>query len=341
MIYRSRAPLRLGLGGGGTDIPSYALEYEGVVLNATIDMYVYCTLTLQDPEQNIVFHAQDREEYVSLPLSNNCESESLPLHAITYNYMINVYNKGIPIPLVVETRSEVAAGSGLGSSSALVVAMIQVFVEYLNLPLDRYDIAQVAIQIERVEATQEGGLQDQYAATFGGVNFMHFLKDEAVISPLVLDPDVLVELEYRTLLYYTGVSRDSTAIIKEQSSNVSSDHNQALDAMHRLKAIAYEMKEALLKGDIDKFAQILRESWLIKKQTADRITNASIESIIQAAFAHGAQAAKISGAGGGGFLMLIVQENKRDDLARILEGLGGELRRWHFTSKGAQSWSTK
>ncbi|MDR0876744.1 MAG: dehydrogenase, partial [Treponema sp.] len=187
MIIRSKAPLRLGLAGGGTDIATYYNIYGGNVLNATIDMYAYCIL---EPADNgkIVFRANDlekTEEYKAesvLPVSN-----ALQLHTGIYNRIIADYNSGKPLSFVMTTYSDAPAGSGLGSSSTMVVAIIKAYTEWLNLPLGEYDIASLAYKIEREDLGLAGGKQDQYAATFGGFNFMEFYQDEKVIvNPLRL-----------------------------------------------------------------------------------------------------------------------------------------------------------
>lgn len=236
MIIRARAPLRLGLAGGGTDVSPYCDEYGGYVLNATIDRYAYAVIkTLNEPVVRFVATDQQTEKVTAVdePLLLNGK---LDLHKAVYKHMIQHYNKGKPIPMELSTFCDAPAGSGLGSSSTLVVVMIRAFTELLNLSLDDYAIAHLAFKIERVDCGLQGGRQDQYSATFGGFNFMEFYADErAVINPLRIKNWIICELEASLLLFYTGVSRESAKIIADQSSNVESRVIGAVEAMHGIK----------------------------------------------------------------------------------------------------------
>ncbi|WP_425374381.1 hypothetical protein [Lichenihabitans psoromatis] len=339
MIVRARAPLRLGLAGGGTDVSPYCDLHSGAVMNATISRYVYATLELTYTDQILI-------ESHDLGLSLNYPTTELPpldgrldLVKAVYNRIMRDYMKGRALPFRIVTHSEAPAGSGLGSSSTLVVAVLQAFVEYFGLPLGEYDVAHLAFEIERVDLGQHGGRQDQYAATFGGFNFMEFRANDAVIvNPLRIKREVINELESRTILSYTGVSRESANIIDEQSSNVRAGVTRSVEAMHKLKLSAVAMKEALLKGDLNLLAETLREGWTSKRNMAAGISNDHIEDALKTAIAAGAEAGKISGAGGGGFMMFLVSLERKRELITALEQKGFRTERCHFTAEGATAW---
>jgi D-glycero-alpha-D-manno-heptose-7-phosphate kinase len=339
MLIRARAPLRLGLAGGGTDIASYASVHGGLVLNATIDRYAYAVIrTLDEPAVRLV--ATDKQVAESAALAPRLAlSSGLDLHRAVYNEIVRTYNGGRAIALELSTFCDAPAGSGLGSSSTLVVAMVKAFVELLNLPLDDYTIARIAYQVERVDCGLQGGHQDQYSATFGGFNFMEFYADgHVVINPLRVKNWIICELEACLVLYYTGVSRESARIIADQVSGIEANAAQALEAMHGLKREAITMKECLLRGDFAGLVESMRAGWESKKRSARTVSNTSIDEIYAAALAAGALAGKVSGAGGGGFMMFFVPPDRRMDVIRTLERFGGEVSNCHFTKQGTQAW---
>jgi len=339
MIIRARAPLRLGLAGGGTDVAPYCDIYGGYVLNATIDRYAYAVIKILDePVVRFVATDQQTEEVKAIaePLVLN---GNLDLHKAVYNHMTRHYNSGKPIPLELSTFCDAPAGSGLGASSTLVVVMIRAFAELLNLPLDDYTIANLAFKIERVDCGLQGGRQDQYSATFGGFNFMEFYADNrAVINPLRVKSWIMCELEASLLLFYTGVSRESAKIIADQSSNVESGLADAVKAMHGIKNEALVMKECLLKGDFGGIVASMREGWESKKRSAKTVSNLHIDEIYSAAINAGASAGKVSGAGGGGFMMFFVPPEKRMSVVRVLGDFKGQVSNCHFTKHGTQAW---
>jgi D-glycero-alpha-D-manno-heptose-7-phosphate kinase len=339
MIIRARAPLRLGLAGGGTDVAPYCDIYGGYVLNATIDRYAYAVIKTLD-EPFVRFVATDQQSEKSLAIAEPLELNGrLDLHKAVYNHMVKHYNSGKPIPLELSTFCDAPAGSGLGSSSTLVVVMIRAFAELLNLPLDDYTIARLAFNIERVECGLQGGRQDQYSATFGGFNFMEFYANErAVINPLRIKNWIICELEASLLLFYTGVSRESAKIIADQSANVKDGTTDAIDAMHGIKREALVMKECLLRGDFDGIVDSMQQGWNNKKNSAKTVSNPHIDEIYNAAINAGALSGKVSGAGGGGFMMFFVPPEKRMDVVRALGNFMGQVSNCHFTKYGTQAW---
>lgn len=339
MLIRARAPLRLGLAGGGTDVSPYCDMYGSYVLNATIDRYAYAILKPLN-EAVVRFVSTDQQVIDECPSVSVMPLDGrLNLHKAVYNYMVQQYSGGRPIAMELSTFIDAPIGSGLGSSSTLVVAMIKAFVELLNLPLDDYSIAQLAFRIERVDCGLQGGRQDQYSATFGGFNFMEFYeKDRAVINPLRIKNWIVCELEASLVLYFTGVSRESAHIIADQSSNVKSGAVDALEAMHGIKREALVMKECLLRGDFSGLVESMRLGWESKKRSAKTVSNQHIDGIYDAAIQAGALAGKVSGAGGGGFMWFFVPTEKRMNVIRTLNGFGGQVSNCHFAKDGTQAW---
>ncbi len=341
MLIRSRAPLRLGLAGGGTDVSPYCDQFGGAILNATIDYYAYATLEPLD-SSGVEFVSADlrqRAVYEAAPVLEN--DGCLDLFKAVYNHVVREFNGGAPLSLRISTHVDVPSGSGLGSSSTLVVAMLAAFAEWLRVPLGDYELAHTAYVIERDEARLKGGKQDQYAAAFGGFNFMEFGRNgQVLVNPLRIKDWVISELEASLLLYFTGESRASAEIIEEQSRNVRDGNAAAVEAMHAIKEEAFRMKECLLRGDLRRLHEVLRSSWESKKRMASQISNQKIESIYRCALDAGAQCARISGAGGGGFMMFLTDPVQKDAVEAALraEHQTGAAYRCHFTEIGATAW---
>lgn len=339
MIVRSRAPLRLGLAGGGTDVSPFSDEHGGFVMNVTIDKFAHATLD-PSPSGKIEFHAQDAQSVQALdPAEVDLAPGPEQLMRGVYLHIADNMLGGQRPALRVRARSDAPPGSGLGSSSTMVVALVAAFAEYFGLALGEYEIAQLAYDIERKNLHLSGGKQDQYAAAFGGFNFMEFYaEDRVIVNPLRIRDWVWAELEASLVLYFTGVSRSSAKIIDEQVRNAKAGHGDSLDAMFRLKVEATQMKEALLRGDLPRFAAVMQSGWEAKKLMASSISNSAIDELEALAFANGAHAAKVSGAGGGGFMMFICNPAERVRLVRALSGAGGTVYDAHFTPYGATSW---
>lgn len=341
MIIRSKAPLRLGLAGGGTDVSPYSDIYGGAILNATISLYANASLEPLD-NGKIEFVALDRDEKITFDAKEILEvGKMLPLHIGVYNRIVKDFAKK-PMSFRLSTFVDAPAGSGLGTSSTLMVAILGAFVEYLNLPLGEYDIANLAYDIERVDLGMSGGKQDQYAATFGGVNFMEFLKDDRVIvNPLRIKQDYLNELSNNLVLYYTETSRFSSDIINEQSKSVKDKNTTAIEAMHKLKEQAVMMKRTLAVGNINKIGEILDFGWQHKKQMAKGISSPEIDNLYRSAIAAGATGGKISGAGGGGFMIFYCPRNTKYDVIEALSKFGGSVHPYIFINEGLSTWTTK
>lgn len=338
MIIRSRAPLRLGLAGGGTDVSPYCDDHGGAVLNVTIDLYAY---TVIEPAEDgrVCFAASDIEHGYEGPADAVELGAPLLLHRAVYRRIVADFNDGRPLPCRITTFCDAPPGSGLGTSSTMVVSLVKAFVEWLKLPLGEYEIAHLAFEIERIDAGLGGGRQDQYAATFGGVNFMEFLAgDRVIVNPLRVKNWIISEMETCLVLFNTGVSRASASIIKEQTDNLTSHSGTTLEAMHAIKADAFQMKESLLRGDFDRLANCMRESWEAKKRLAGSVSNSRIDAVLEVAMAAGARAGKVSGAGGGGFITFLVSPPRRMDVIRALRREEGTVMTCHFTRHGTEGW---
>ena len=339
MIIRSKAPLRIGLAGGGTDVSPYSDIYGGAILNATIDLYAYASLEpLNNGQIEFVMDGSDKI------LKLNAESE-LAMHE-GFELFIGVYNRVIkqfnlqPLSFRLTSFIEAPQGSGLGTSSTIVVSLLGAFVEWLKLPLGKYDIAHLAYDIERVDLKMSGGKQDQYAATFGGFNFLEFYaNDRVIVNPLQLKSKIINELELSLLLYFTSTQRLSAGIINEQVKNVNEKNTKSIDAMHNLKEQAHQMKDALLREELSKFGEILHFGWQNKKQMANSISNSFIDNIYQKALENGATGGKISGAGGGGFMFFYCPAVTKNKVSRAIQSMGGNCQPFKFTQQGLITWT--
>lgn len=338
-IYRAKAPLRLGLAGGGTDVSPYSDKYGGATLNATISMFAYASIRPLN-EKKIILNSIDGKQRIKYSLEKTLKFDgNLDLLKGVYNRIVRDYTRK-PLAFELSTYVDAPPGSGLGTSSTLAVAILGAFEEWLKLTLGEYDMAHLAFEIERKDLNMAGGKQDQYAATFGGFNFIEFYdNDKVIVNPLRIKQEYLSELEFNILLYYTGTSRFSSSIIESQSLNVSQHKGKPIEAMHKLKEQAVLMKEAVLKGKLNEIGPLLDYGWKYKKQTAKEISNPLIDETYDAALKAGATGGKISGAGGGGFMMFYCPKNSRYAVIETLKKFGGEFRRFQFAKTGLKNWT--
>lgn len=342
MIFRSKAPFRLGLAGGGTDVSPYSDLYGGCILNATINLYAYANIEPRNDNKIVFRIPQTNEEYI---YDSVCElsitNDKTDLMKGIYNRVVKDFvNKSLSFTLTCAL--EVPFGSGLGTSSTLAVAILGAYAEWLTLPLGDYDLAYLAYLIERIDLKQAGGKQDQYAAAFGGFNFMEFYaNDKVIVNPLRIHNEVMNELSNNLLLYYTNSSRNSGNIIELQQKNVKAKKEKSIEAMHQIKNQAYELKEAILKYNLNQIGEILHKGWTYKRDMADGISTPFFEELYETAYNAGATGGKISGAGGGGFVFFYCPGNTKFEVIKALENLGGKIQRYNFTKKGLETWHTK
>lgn len=288
-------------------------------------------------DNQVVFEAADLD--VSEIYQGPGTKSELVLHQAVYERMIAQFNDGVRVPVTIRSTVDAPAGSGLGSSSALAVALVDGLRVVLGAPLGQYDVAHLAWEIERQDAGLSGGRQDQYAAAFGGVNFIEFLSnDRVIVNPLRVSEAIYNELESSIVVCFSGRSRQSAAIIDRQTSGLQSGSAATLAAMHQLKADALAMKQALLVGDIDLMAEILAQSWKAKQATAAGVSTDVIDRLFETAMSKGALAGKVSGAGGGGFAFFLVHPEHRFQLIEALNAAGGQASPAKFTSHGSEVW---
>jgi D-glycero-alpha-D-manno-heptose-7-phosphate kinase len=338
VIYRARAPLRISFAGGGSDLSPYVTEHGGLVLSTTINRYARATLRICE-EQVIRVRSLDYGTSLDLdlheppPFDGNLDLVKGCLRRLNPTHRLD---QGLELFL----DTEAPPGSGLGASSALVVATIGALAEWRQLRLNRYEVARLAWEIERKDVGVPGGLQDQYAASFGGVNLMEFRSEtDVVVNPLRVEPRVLSELEYNMLLVYTGATRVSATIINSQIAGLSEKRAQVTDAMDEMKRLTLKAKDALLTGRLDDFARILHEEWLAKKRTSESVSTPRIEDLYEEARRLGVVGGKVSGAGGGGFMFLYCPFDRKPDVREALTELGCEVMPVAFAAHGMESWA--
>lgn len=342
MHIRSRAPLRIGLAGGGTDLESYFQQHGGAVLNLAINRYAFTDLKTGS-EACFQAVAADLGQCLRLAPGETMDLKSckLPLHLAVYRHFVQSFNGGEPVPVVMTTYCDAPVGSGLGSSSTLVVSMVKAWNEFFNAGLDEYAIAETAYMIERQHCGFAGGKQDQYSAAFGGINFIEFQGSGVVVHPLRIKHWFRCELEASLLLHHAGTSRESARIIDDQSRSIASDQER-LEQMHAMKACAYAMKNALLRHNSKGICEGLNAGWRAKQRTSRLISNAAIAERIALAEAHGAQACKVSGAGGGGFILFYASPPDAIVLRnRLIETYGSDTFFVSVSEQASEAWVLK
>ncbi len=334
MVIRSKAPLRISFGGGGTDVSPYPEEQGGATISATIDKYAYCTL-IERHDEHIKVKSLDYD--ITANYQTNCKLQydgKLDLVKAAINAM--EISEGFDLFL----HADAPAGSGLGTSSTMTVALVGSIQDWLKRPLTDYEIAELAHHIEREEAGIKGGRQDQYAATFGGFNFIEYFGDRTVVNPLRIKRDVLNELEYRLMLCYTGKTRLSAGIIVDQVDGYVQKRKEVVDALDETKKLAFAIKNTLLLGKLDEFGSLLDEGWKEKKRLSAKVSNPQVDEMYEKAKKIGAIGGKLLGAGGGGYLLLFCEFDKWHIVAEALEKMGGTIMKFAFEYRGLQTWKT-
>mgnify|MGYP000220728521 FL=1 len=331
MVIRGRAPLRVSFGGGGTDVEPFCVNQGGAIIGSTINKYAYCSIVPREDEE-IIVHSLDFDMTVKYNTRENYVYDG-KLDLVKAALKSMEIRQGCEVYL----QCDAPPGSGLGTSSTVMVAMLAAMARWKGVEMDAYQLADLAYQVEREDLKIAGGYQDQYAATFGGFNFIEFHgRNNVVVNPLRIKKDIIHELQYNLLLCYTGNIHVSANIIKDQVQNY--EKKDAFDAMCEVKALAYALKDELLKGNLHNFGKLLNYGWESKKRMSSKITNPQVDALYNEAMAAGALGGKLLGAGGGGYLLMYCPYNLRHKVAARLEAAGGQLTDWVFELRGAQSW---
>ena len=332
--FRARAPLRLSFCGGGTDVSPYPEEHGGVVLSATINQYAYASLRPR-PDSRLTLASLDYDVVARYdhPLRLRFDGNLDLIKAVVKALKVR---RGADLWV----HSDAPPGSGLGSSSTLVVALIALIAAWQKRSVSGYEIAELAYRIERVDLGLSGGRQDQYAAAFGGFNFIEFHRDDTVVNPLRIRPDILNELEYRLLLCYMGQTRRSALIIDRQTKSYRAGRKPVVQALDRLKQETSEMKKALLLGRVDEFGELLHQAWENKKRLDSGISNPRVDRLYRLARREGAIGGKMPGAGGGGYFLLLTRFDRKHRVAAALEKHGGQVVPFQFERRGVLAWSS-
>jgi D-glycero-alpha-D-manno-heptose-7-phosphate kinase len=336
VIWRSRAPLRLGFAGGGTDVAPYPEERGGAVLNAAISRYA-CVSLEESTGRDAEIVSLDYGLRLSVSIEDSIMLDGqLDLVKGVINRFRGTY--GLDHGFRLTLRNDAPPGSGLGSSSSMAVALVQAFADWMRVPLGITEVAELALGIERDDVGIMGGKQDQYAAAYGGVNFLEFSGSRTVVNPLRVGRNAMNELESGIILGYLGLTRQSAQVIEAQMANYREGRAETIEALDHIKELAYACKNALLCGTLEEFGRLVHEEWQQKRRLASGITNEAIDRVYGHALDAGAWGGKISGAGGGGFMFFIVDPDRRPSVVRALQGDGVVSEPFSFTDHGVEGW---
>ena len=325
----ARAPMRISFGGGGTDLEAYYARYGGLVISTAINKYFYAVITTDESDDLQVISADYRSLFRHSPYNDLFWNGDLALpKAILHHF-------GIRRGINLFVASEVPPGTGLGSSSAAAVTMVRAISTLVEQPMTKQQVAELASYIEIGKMGMPIGKQDQYASAFGGFNKITFTNEGVTVEPVKIAPDVRKTLERRLMLFFTGSSRESTSILKHQRKSTQEQDGPVLQALHNIKQVAVDVQSCLERGNLDEFARLLHYSWQEKRRLAPGLSTGFIDECYSIALEHGASAGKITGAGGGGFLLIYCHEPAQEAVTNALEERGLKRMNFRFDQQGA------
>lgn len=329
----TKAPLRISFAGGGTDIKEYFINRNGAVINATINKYCYCKIS-DNRSGNVVFSALDKN--ISELYQNN-NSSSLILHQNCYEYFKLNYNNNKKFNINIDTFVDAPEGSGLGTSSSIVLAIISSLLSYFNKSLKKNELIDLAYYIERDLCNIKGGVQDFYACTYGGVNLFKFTKKNIKIKKIKFSEKFQIKFDSSFMIAYLGQSRSSSKIIDNQLKNMNKQ-NYLKNMSLTLRGVD-KIYNAIGNSDFEKFNQIIKQLWEIKKEFSRKISSKSINVLITKLYKLGAYSVKISGAGGGGYFFLFCSINNRKKIINFLKKKGIVIENVYITNESIKTWS--
>lgn len=327
-----RTPVRISFGGGGTDLPAYYQKFGGAVLSSAINKHFYTILQKRSDGKVQVISSDLRvvETWEDIARMGVKGSElEIPLSVMK--------ELGCAVSLNLFLASEIPPGTGLGSSASVCVNVLKTLTTYLGVPMSKYELAERAFHIARNTLGKPIGKQDEYAASFGGINFIQFHTDESVtVEPIDLEPELVRELQSNLMLFFTGAAHHSWTILKEQEQSTNTKSGMTVESLHHIRELADTMRAALKSGNLDQFAELLHKGWEAKKRVSDRISTSRIDDMYEVARANGALGGKITGAGGGGFLLLYCPQAAQAAVRERLTASGAREMGFEFDSQGAQ-----
>ncbi len=343
MIIKSKAPLRIGLSGGGTDIENFSVKYGGLVINSAINLYVH-TVIEEKRNKKIIFESLDLGKKIILKSDLILDIDGkFDIYKSIYNFFIKKFIKK-PVSFHLKTYSDVPQGSGLGGSSTMIVSIIKAFAEWFKISLSKYDVAMIAYKIERKDLKLVGGVQDHFSASYGGFNYIEIKKktNKIKIKPIKISNYMKNELSSKFLLLYTGISRGSEKIIESQISYIDKNQKKSIQAMIKMKKNTKNMRSYLMNDKkVKDIIKILKSNWLYKKKTGKGVSNLSVNKIIEKLYKLKSEAVKISGAGGGGFILIVTPTENIFNIKNNLKFTGISFFNFGFEDRGVHSWIVK
>ncbi len=327
-----RSPVRISFAGGGTDLPAYYEQFGGAVLSTTINKYFY-TILGKRTDNRIQIISSDLRVFES---SHDIAAMKLEGSELEIPFAV-LKDVARDLALDLFLASEIPPGTGLGSSASVCVNILKTLTTYLDQPLSRYELAERAFHIARDVLARHVGKQDEYASAFGGLNFITFERDGSVqVQPVKIEDGLIQNLQTNLMLFFTGSAHHSWTILEEQEKLTRTQGSIAVEALHEVRSLAYRMKDALERGELNTVGLLMDEAWQAKKRVSARISNPRIDHFYGLARAEGAIGGKITGAGGGGFLLLYCEPDNQPAVRQALTSEGLQEMAFAFDFQGAQ-----